>query len=100
MKSGRRKGGAAIPAAIDTGRRHRSNMAQPVYKSTTGKVKGGAAQNIVEITSEDLVQNGGQYKLMGGAPVPMEMVAGRRRKQGATQVVYPVDMLGNYDPSF
>ncbi|GAG53334.1 unnamed protein product, partial [marine sediment metagenome] len=74
--------------------------AQPVYNSTTGRVKGGAAQNIIIITNVDLVQNGGQYSLMGGPPIPMTIVTGRRSKQGAAQVVYPVDMDGNYDPAF
>ena len=102
MKRGRVKGGSIIPATIDTGRRFRSNMAQPIRNmagSPRGTI-GGAAQNIIEITSDDLVQNGGQYKLMGGTPLPMQIVTGRRSKQGPATVVYPVDVLGNYDPTF
>ena len=102
MKSGRVKGGAIIPATIDTGRRFRSNLAQPIRNmagSPRGTI-GGAAQNIIEITSDDLVQNGGQYKLMGGTPLPMKIVTGRRSQQGPATVVYPVDALGNYDPTF
>ena len=61
---------------------------------------GGSARKIIEITSDDLVQNGGQYKLMGGPAIPMQIVTDRAQKGGAAQVVYPVDMLGNYDPTF
>ena len=102
MKRGRVKGGSIIPATIDTGRRFRSNMAQPIRNMAGSPrgTQGGAAQNIIEITSDDLVQNGGQYKLMGGTPLPMQIVNGRRSKQGPAQVVYPVDALGNYDPTF
>lgn len=102
MKSGRVKGGSIIPATIDTGRRFRSNLAQPIRNmagSPRGTI-GGAAQNIIEITSDDLVQNGGQYKLMGGTPLPMKIVTGRRSQRGPATVVYPVDVLGNYDPTF
>ena len=77
-------------------------MAQPIRNMAGSPrgTQGGAAQNIIEITSDDLVQNGGQYKLMGGTPLPMKIVTGRRSKQGPATVVYPVDALGNYDPTF
>lgn len=100
MKSGRVKGGAAIPAVIGTGRQFRSNLAQPVFNASGKRVKGGSARKIIEITSDDLVQNGGQYKLMGGPAIPMQIVTDRAEKGGAAQVVYPVDILGNYDPTF
>ena len=102
MKRGRVKGGSIIPATIDTGRRFRSNMAQPIRNMAGSPrgTQGGAAQNIIEITSDDLVQNGGQYKLMGGTPLPMQIVTGRRSQQGPATVVYPVDANGDYDPSF
>ena len=102
MKSGRVKGGPALPAVIGTGRQFRSNLAQPVYNAASSSrgIMGGSARKIIEITSDDLVQNGGQYKLMGGPPTPMQIVTDRAEKGGAAQVVYPVDMLGNYDPSF
>jgi hypothetical protein len=77
-------------------------MAQPIRNmaGSTRGVIGGAAQNIIEITSDDLVQNGGNYSLKGGTPLPMKIVTGRRSKQGVAKVVYPVDALGNYDPTF
>lgn len=100
MKSGRVKGGVAIPAVIGTGRQFRSNLAQPVFNASGKRVKGGSARKIIEITSDDLVQNGGQYKLMGGPAIPMQIVTDRAEKGGAAQVVYPVDILGNYDPTF
>lgn len=102
MKSGRVKGGATIPAYIGTGRRFRSSIAQPVSNAagSTRGIMGGAAQNIIEITSDDLVQNGGNYSLMGGPPIPMQIVTDRAQKGGPAQVVYPVDILGNYDPTF
>ena len=102
MKRGRVKGGSIIPATIDTGRRTRSSMAQPVFNAAglTRGLQGGAAENVIVITSADLKQNGGNYSLIGGPPIPMEIVTGRRSKQGAATVVYPVDLDGNYDPSF
>ena len=77
-------------------------MAQPVFNAagSTRGLQGGAAENVIVITSADLKQNGGNYSLMGGTPLPMKIVTGRRSKQGAATVVYPVDLDGNYDPSF
>lgn len=98
MKSGRVKGGPALPVVDATGRRKRSSMAQPVVSVSASRgIIGGASEPIEVIGINDITANGGQYSLVGGPPIPMIYKSDRGKKGGPSLPVYPVDMQGNYD---
>lgn len=60
----------------------------------------GPAIPVVVITDVDIEDNGGPFRVAGGAAIPMVNVMDRPVRGGYALCVYPVDADENYDPTF
>ena len=94
--------GSVIPATVVTGRTILGGAAIRVFNAEgiPRPVVSGPAMPIVTITDADISENGGPYIVAGGAAVPMVNVSDRSIMGGSALCVYPVDVNGNYDPTF
>lgn len=63
-------------------------------------VVSGPATPVVVLTDADIEDNGGPFRVAGGAALPMVNVVDRPIRGGYALCVYPVDADENYDPAF
>jgi len=94
--------GSVISATILPGHAVRGGAAIRVFNATgiSRTVVSGPATPVVVITNADIEDNGGPYKVAGGAAIPMVAVVDRPVRGGYALCVYPVDADENYDPTF
>jgi len=94
--------GSVIPATVVAGNPAIGGAAIRVFNADgiPRTVVSGPATPIVVITNVDIEDNGGPFRLAGGAAIPMVNVADRPIRSGSALCVYPVDADGNYDPAF
>lgn len=94
--------GSTIPATVVAGRTVIGGAAIKVFDAAglPRPIVSGPAIPIVIITDTDIEDNGGPYRVAGGAAIPMLNVMDRPVGSGSVLCVYPVDADENYDPAF
>lgn len=94
--------GSVIPATTLPGHAVLGGAAIRVFNADgiPRSVVSGPATPVVVITDADIEDNGGPFRLAGGAAIPMVAVVDRPVRGGYALCVYPVDVDGNYDPAF
>lgn len=94
--------GSVIPATILPGHAVRGGAAIRVFNADglPRLIVSGPALPVVIITDTDIEDNGGPFRVAGGAAVPMVATDDRPIRGGYALCVYPVDVDGNYDPTF
>lgn len=94
--------GSVIPATILPGHAVRGGAAIRVFNAEgiSRPIVSGPATPVVVLTDDDIEENGGPFKVAGGAALPMVATDDRPIKGGYALCVYPVDADGDYDPAF
>jgi len=94
--------GSVIPATILPGHAVLGGAAIRVFNAAgiARPIVSGPAMPVVVLTEADIEDNGGPFKVAGGAAIPMVAVDDRTVRGGYALCVYPVDADENYDPTF
>lgn len=94
--------GSVIPATVLPGHAVLGGAAIRVFNADgiPRLVVSGPATPVVVLSDADIEENGGPHIVAGGAALPMVNVEDRPIRGGYALCVYPVDVDGNYDPTF